>query len=31
MLSRIISSAVRGVDAYLVDVETNITNGLPHF
>ena len=31
MLSRIISSAVRGVDACLVDVETNITNGLPHF
>lgn len=31
MLSRIISSAVRGVDSYLVDVETNITNGLPHF
>ena len=31
MLSRIISSVVRGVDVYLVDVETNITNGLPHF
>jgi magnesium chelatase family protein len=31
MLSKIISSAVIGVDAYLVDVETNISNGLPHF
>jgi magnesium chelatase family protein len=31
MLSRVISSAVQGIDAYLVDVETNIANGLPHF
>lgn len=31
MISRIRSSAVLGIDAYLVDVETNIANGLPHF
>ena len=31
MLARIRSAAVLGVDAYLVDVETDITNGLPSF
>ena len=31
MQSRVISSAVLGIDAYVVDVETNIANGLPHF
>jgi magnesium chelatase family protein len=31
MLARIISAAVLGIDAYLVDVETDIANGLPSF
>jgi len=31
MLARIRSAAVLGVDAYLVDVETDIANGLPSF
>ncbi len=31
MLARIRSAAVLGIDAYLVDVETDITNGLPSF
>lgn len=31
MLSRIRSAAVLGIDAYLVDVEVDITNGLPSF
>jgi magnesium chelatase family protein len=31
MLSRIISGVTRGVEAFLVDVETSIANGLPHF
>lgn len=31
MLSRVLSSAVLGINAYVVDVETNIANGLPHF
>lgn len=31
MLSRIRSAAVLGIDAYLVDVEVDITNGLPTF
>jgi len=31
MLARIRSAAVLGVDAYLVDVETDISNGLPSF
>lgn len=31
MLAQVLSSAVLGIDAYLVDVETNIANGLPHF
>jgi magnesium chelatase family protein len=31
VLSRVRSAAVLGIDAYLVDVETDITNGLPSF
>jgi len=31
MLARIGSAAVLGIDAYLVDVEVDITNGLPSF
>lgn len=31
MLSRIRAAAVLGIDAYLVDVEVDITNGLPSF
>ena len=31
MLSRIRSAAVLGIDAYLVEVEVDITNGLPSF
>ena len=31
MLARVRSAAVLGIDAYLVDVETDITNGLPSF
>ena len=31
MLSRVMSSAVQGVEAYRVDVETSLANGLPHF
>jgi len=31
MLSRIRSAAVLGIDAYLVDVEVDITSGLPSF
>ncbi len=29
MLARVHSAAVLGIDAYLVDVETDIANGLP--
>src|SRR3989442_14738158 len=31
MLARVRSAAVLGIDAYLVDVETDITSGLPTF
>jgi len=31
MLSRVIGSAVLGIDAYIVDVEVHITRGLPAF
>jgi len=31
MLARIRSAAVLGIDAYLVEVETDIANGLPTF
>ena len=31
MLARVRSAAVLGIDAYLVDVETDLTNGLPSF
>ncbi len=31
MLTRVFSSAVTGIDAYIVDVEVNISNGLPYF
>ncbi|MFQ6047157.1 MAG: YifB family Mg chelatase-like AAA ATPase, partial [Gemmatimonadales bacterium] len=31
MLARVRSAAVLGIDAYLVDVETDITSGLPSF
>ena len=31
MLARVHSAAVLGIDAYLVDVETDIANGLPSF
>src|SRR5437762_6630185 len=31
MLARVRSAAVLGIDAYLVDVETDIANGLPSF
>src|SRR6476661_3845796 len=31
MLARVQSAAVLGVDAYLVDVEVDISNGLPSF
>jgi len=31
VLARVRSAAVLGIDAYLVDVETDISNGLPSF
>ncbi len=31
MLARIASAAVLGIDAYLVDVETDIASGIPSF
>ena len=31
MLARVISSAVLGIDAYLVDVEADLSSGLPCF
>ena len=31
MLARVRSAAVLGIDAYVVDVETDIVNGLPSF
>src|SRR5687767_6337775 len=31
MLARLKSAAVLGIDAYLVDVETDLGNGLPYF
>lgn len=31
MLAKVISSAVQGIDAYLVDVEVDISHGLPSF
>ncbi len=31
MLARLKSAAVLGIDAYLVDVETDLSNGLPYF
>ncbi len=31
MLARVHSAAALGIDAYLVDVETDIANGLPTF
>ena len=31
MLARVRSAAVFGIDAYLVDVETDIANGMPTF
>ena len=31
MLSKVLSSAVSGIDAYVVEVEVDITNGLPTF
>jgi magnesium chelatase family protein len=31
MLARVRSAAVLGIDAYVVDVETDIANGLPSF
>ncbi len=31
MLARVRSAAVYGIDAYIVDVETDISNGLPSF
>jgi magnesium chelatase family protein len=31
MLARLRSAAVLGIDAYLVDVETDLSNGLPYF
>ena len=31
MLARVRSAAVLGIDAYLVEVETDIANGLPTF
>ncbi len=31
MLARILSAAVHGIDGYLVDVETDLTSGLPSF
>src|SRR5438309_3807580 len=31
MLARVRSAAVLGIDAYLVDVETDLSNGLPSF
>ena len=31
MLARIQAAAVLGIDAYLVDVEVDITNGIPSF
>ena len=31
MLSKIFSSAVLGIDAYLIEVEVDISKGLPYF
>ncbi|UCD83362.1 MAG: hypothetical protein JSU92_08550, partial [Deltaproteobacteria bacterium] len=31
MLAKLLSSAVLGIDAYLVEVEIDITQGLPYF
>ena len=31
MISKVLSAAVLGVDAYLVEVEVDISSGLPHF
>ena len=31
MLARVLSSALLGVDAYIVQVETDISTGLPSF
>ncbi len=31
MLSKIISSGIMGIDGYLVDVEVDLSNGLPVF
>ena len=31
MLSRVLSGAVLGIDAYLVRVEADVANGLPNF
>ena len=31
MLAKVLSSAVSGIDAYVVEVEIDITNGLPTF
>ena len=31
MLSRVLSSAVMGIDAYIVEVELDISDGLPFF
>lgn len=31
MLAKVVSSAVKGIDAYLVDVEVDISHGLPTF
>ncbi|MBF0526693.1 MAG: hypothetical protein HQK56_16535, partial [Deltaproteobacteria bacterium] len=31
MLSRVLSSAVLGIDAYLVDVEVDVANGMTRY
>ena len=31
MLSKVLSSAVHGIDAYVVDVETNMEKSIPSF
>ncbi len=31
MVSKIISSAVRGIDGYLVEVEVDLSQGMPGF
>lgn len=31
MLSKVTSFGLKGIDGFVVDVETDVSNGLPHF